>query len=164
MPGSGKTAFARAICERWGFPMTDLDEMVESHCGTSLDELRSLQGEIQFRALERFCLLTALSGEPLVLSTGGGTPAYFDNMNHLIEASAVIYIERSADWVSHQLTLRPRAFLNVDLPPGELTAQLFAQRQFQYERAHLKLHLDFPENERLDAVAEFCRKLAIIAD
>ncbi|MBP9209421.1 MAG: hypothetical protein KBF37_03775 [Saprospiraceae bacterium] len=164
MPGSGKTAFARAIGERWGFAMTDLDELVESQCGTSLGSLSSLYGERQFRALERFCLLNVLSGSPVVLSTGGGTPAHFDNMNHLLGSSAVIYIERNTDWVSRQLVVRPRAFLDHDLSPGDLTAKLFANRQGQYARAHLTLHADCPDHKRLDAVEEFCRKFAIIAD
>lgn len=74
--GSGKSAVGRALAARLGVPFADLDAEVEAAAGSSVGEIFARRGETVFRRLEREALaaLVARPG-PLVVATGGGTPA-----------------------------------------------------------------------------------------
>lgn len=90
--GSGKTTVGRKLAERLGLRHADLDRMIEQEVGPLLPFVQR-EGEEAFRAMEQRHLLQALTEQDVVLSLGGGTPTYFDNMDKLLAAGTVIYID-----------------------------------------------------------------------
>ena len=63
-----------------GLTFIDLDWYIEERFHRSISDLFHERGEDGFRQLERNMLHEAGEFEDVVISTGGGTPCFFDNM------------------------------------------------------------------------------------
>ena len=70
--GAGKSAVARALGERLGGAVADLDAMAEAERGCSVAELFEREGEPAFRRLEGRILEQALAAGAGVIACGGG--------------------------------------------------------------------------------------------
>ena len=70
--GAGKSTVARALGERLGGAVADLDAMAEAERGCSVAELFEREGEPAFRRLEGRILDQALAAGAGVISCGGG--------------------------------------------------------------------------------------------
>ncbi len=79
--GCGKSTVGRLLAKHLNIPFIDLDEYLSSLYGLSIPDLFLKHGEIGFRKLEQKALHELLSTtQTSVLSLGGGTPCYADNM------------------------------------------------------------------------------------
>jgi len=85
--GSGKTTLGKKIASHLHLEFIDMDEYIEQKEGLAISAIFEKEGEAHFRALEHNALKELLSKENVVVSAGGGTPCFFDNMK-LINASA----------------------------------------------------------------------------
>ncbi|GGG24431.1 shikimate kinase [Christiangramia forsetii] len=85
--GSGKSHIGKRLAEKINQKFMDFDAEIEKMENASISEIFQKKGEIYFRKLERKILkeLTDID-EDAVISLGGGTPCYGDNME-LIKAS-----------------------------------------------------------------------------
>ena len=75
--GAGKTSIGRRLAARLGMPFHDADAEIELAAGRSIPEIFARYGEQSFRDGERRVIRRLLSGEPIVLATGGG--AFMDD-------------------------------------------------------------------------------------
>ena len=79
--GSGKTSIGKKISKILNVNFFDLDELIEKKYNKSVKNIFDDFGEIQFRKKEKEVLEKIMSKKKLfVLSLGGGTPCYFDNI------------------------------------------------------------------------------------
>ncbi|NCU32781.1 MAG: shikimate kinase [Candidatus Moranbacteria bacterium] len=90
--GSGKTTVGRVLSRRLGFDFLDTDKEVEKLAGMSLRNLFKTSGETAFRELEQQVLHTTSKLEKTVISTGGGTPCFYDNMDFIKQNGVSIYL------------------------------------------------------------------------
>ena len=85
--GSGKSHIGKLLAERIEQDFIDFDEEIEKMEKSSISEIFQKKGEIYFRKLERKVLENILDRDKeAVISLGGGTPCYGNNME-LIKAS-----------------------------------------------------------------------------
>jgi len=95
--GSGKSTIGRLMAQNLGVSFIDLDQLIERESGLSVTDLFAQKGVIYFRKLEQSLLKQVLlQNSSYVLSTGGGTPSYGDNMSLILSAADhVVYLQMS---------------------------------------------------------------------
>lgn len=93
--GSGKTTLGEAIAHLKNIPFIDLDSHIAESEKLSVQEIFSSKGEIYFRKKETLYLKELLQKEEdFILSLGGGTPCFGNNMALIKEATSLsIYLK-----------------------------------------------------------------------
>ncbi len=91
--GSGKSTVGPELAARLQVPFIDLDSEIEAQTGYTITETILNKGELFFRKLEREKLQEVLQRERFVLSTGGGTPCYYDNIDLINKHSISVYLQ-----------------------------------------------------------------------
>ena len=138
--GSGKTTIGKELSDTLNFKFVDLDEFIEFVYKKPVSEIFSHEGEIKFRKYEREALMEILnSSDDLILSLGGGTPAYYDNMDFINKHSNSFYLRLTpSDLVKRLMEekiSRPLlAHLSDEELPEFIAKHLFERRNF-YEKA-----------------------------
>ncbi len=104
MPGSGKTTIGQKLAEKLSIPFFDLDEIIEEKTGSTIDEIFSREGEEFFRKLESKYLEEVINNySSFVLSTGGGTPCFHQNMELIKKSGISVYLDVSAEELNRRL-------------------------------------------------------------
>ena len=81
--GAGKTTVGKALSRELGIPFYDLDWYIESRMRKTVPQIFAQKGEEGFRIIEHNMLHEVAEFEDVVISCGGGTPCFFDNMEYL---------------------------------------------------------------------------------
>ena len=143
--GCGKSSLGRKVAARLGVRLVDTDREVEQGEGASVNEIFGYAGEEYFRRCERMVLDAVIdSGEPCVVSTGGGLPLWQDNMARMNGAGMTVYIRRTAEQIASRLSPYGRAKRPKlrGLSDGELVDFMrrdMAGREARYAEAQLVL-------------------------
>ncbi|MBF0597892.1 shikimate kinase [Faecalibacter rhinopitheci] len=90
--GSGKSTTGKDLAKTLGYEFIDLDQFIEQKYNLEITDIFSKYGEIGFRKREREALHEVLQQTNLVLSLGGGTPVYYDNMDFINKNSESIFL------------------------------------------------------------------------
>lgn len=93
--GCGKSTLGKKIARLLHYRFIDLDKYIETRTGQRIAALFESIGEEGFRNVERECILSLLEEKHVVISTGGGTPCYFNTMDSLLDAGCCVYIQMS---------------------------------------------------------------------
>jgi shikimate kinase len=141
--GSGKTTAGKKLASLLGWSFIDLDKRIEEYAGKTIPEIFSQSGEDYFRIIETQLLRNLKMCTKTVISTGGGTPCYIDNMDYMIETGLTIYLKLTPaelkGRLSHSKGKRP---LIKDLDQNELTSfikEKLAVREKWYERSDITM-------------------------
>ena len=103
--GCGKSSLGRKIAKRANMHFVDMDSMIEEREGASVSDIFRYEGEEYFRGKERELIEeTALASDDVVVSTGGGVPAWRDNMQRMNEIGVVVYLRRTAEQIASRLS------------------------------------------------------------
>ena len=90
--GCGKTTLGKKLANILKYQFIDLDSCIEENEARTISQIFQEDGEDYFRNLERVYLHRLIEKEDVVISTGGGTPCFFDNMDKMNEYGKTIYI------------------------------------------------------------------------
>lgn len=101
--GCGKTTLGRKLAARLNYTFLDLDHLLEEQAGMSIPEYFSSFGETAFRLAESEILKNTVYPENAVISTGGGLPCFFDNMEWMKAKGTVVYIKLSPKTLASRL-------------------------------------------------------------
>ncbi len=91
--GAGKTTVGKALSKAMGLQFYDLDWYIESRMRKTVAQIFAERGEEGFRLIERNMLHEVAEFEDVILSCGGGTPCFFDNMDYLNGQGETIYLK-----------------------------------------------------------------------
>jgi shikimate kinase len=121
--GSGKTTIGKSLAGRLDFHFIDIDHFIENRHRKTITEIFSDQGEETFRLWENKALKEVSAFENVVVSTGGGTPCFHDNMEIMNQTGFTVYLKVSIEELAKRLDVcknnRP---LLQDKTPQELAA------------------------------------------
>jgi shikimate kinase len=101
--GVGKTTFGKRLAKRLAFPFLDLDHLIEEKTGSSVADYFAAHGEEAFRLLEKETLQHSSFPKDAVISTGGGAPCFFDNMDWMNKNGKTIYIQMPPASIANRL-------------------------------------------------------------
>jgi shikimate kinase len=157
--GCGKSTIGKKLAKKLGFEFIDLDAFVEEQAGTSIEKLFKVSGEDVFRKFERNCLRVISQKTNQVVSTGGGTPCFFDNMNVINSTGMSVYLKMSADTLFSRLkqSKQPRPLVK-DLNDDDLKAFInrkLEERESYYLRSQFKVKA---KDLNVDELANFLKK------
>ncbi|MEM1260337.1 MAG: shikimate kinase [Bacteroidota bacterium] len=83
---SGKSSVGKLLAHKFGYDFIDLDEEISNQMGVDIPTIFSEKGELFFRRKETEVLANVLKqNADMVLSLGGGTPCYGQNMQMVKE-------------------------------------------------------------------------------
>jgi shikimate kinase len=92
LPGSGKSTLAKELSKKLSYPLIDTDEIIIKKEGNTIEEIFEKKGENYFRKLESDTLKEIVKTERAIISTGGGTPCFFDNMEVINQNGLSIFL------------------------------------------------------------------------
>ncbi len=95
--GAGKTTVGKALARELGLTFYDLDWYIEGRMRKTVPQIFAEKGEEGFRKIENAMLHEVAEFEDIVLSCGGGTPCFFDNMEYLNRQGDTVYLKATPD-------------------------------------------------------------------
>ena len=101
--GTGKTHLGKLWAVQHGMSFYDLDHEIEQNAGMTIREMFEKHGEHYFREKEREVLHEFENKDKFILSTGGGTPCFFDNMQWMNKKGITIYLNTSIPILAERL-------------------------------------------------------------
>lgn len=145
--GSGKTAMGRMLARQTNLAFVDLDHYIEQVEELSVPEIFHRYGEGGFRQIESFHLRQVMEHQDqFVLSLGGGTPCFNDNMDYLHGACTSIYLSASpialAERLACSTTKRPLLKGKTGNELLEYVRQSLSQREPFYKQADYELSVE----------------------
>ena len=156
MPGSGKSTFGKELAKEKNLPFFDLDQLIESGENKTIPEIFQAGGEPAFRKLEKKYLKKHIkTNDNYILGTGGGTPAFYKNMERMNKAGITVFLDIPLNEIADRLqkdkqNIRP-LFQGAD--PAELKLllqQRYSEREKFYRQANVVLRCaDFKTLEHI---------------
>lgn len=103
--GCGKSSLGRRLAKRADVRFVDMDSEIEQREGASISDIFRFEGEEYFRRMES-ALIDSLAADPddMVVSTGGGAPAWGDNMQRMNAAGMTVYLRRTPQQIASRLS------------------------------------------------------------
>jgi shikimate kinase len=142
--GSGKTHWGKQVAHRLQLPFFDLDEEVVKAEGQSVTDIFAAFGEEHFRLREKETLERLVEEHgSLVLSCGGGTPCFFNNIDYMKKVGIVVWLNTHVDVLLQRL-LKEKAKrpLIKDIDDDGLRSYIIRklnERRMYYEQADVVL-------------------------
>lgn len=161
--GSGKTTVGHALSHATGLPFYDLDWYIETRMHATVKQIFDRQGEEGFRRIEHNMLHEVAEFEDVIISCGGGTPCFFDNMAYINRQGETVYLKCTPDVLYRHLrmgkTVRP---LLLNKTPEEVRAfigEQLREREPFYSRAKHVVDVTLMDNrEKIKTTVEAIRK------
>ena len=91
--GAGKSTLGKAFARAMGLTFVDLDWYIEERFHKTVSQLFAERGEEDFRELEKRMLHEVAEFEIVVISTGGGTPCFFDYMEYMNSMGDPVFLD-----------------------------------------------------------------------
>ena len=143
--GSGKTHWGKLLSAKLQLPFRDLDSLIVDKEQKSIADVFSEKGEEYFRYLEKETLEELVNREEsFVLSCGGGTPCFFNNIEFMKKSGRVVWLNTSVEVLKNRL-LKERMSrpLIREINDEELKRYIIrklSERKMYYEQADIMVN------------------------
>jgi shikimate kinase len=144
MPGVGKSFWGDKIAKAYSLQFVDLDLYIAEQEQASISALFAKYGENGFREKEQKYLKKIIDNATtdMIVSSGGGTPGFADNMQLMKAAGTVLYLEAGIPYLLNNLknSEEIRPLLNGRRDLGAYLDTLLQKRNNIYRQSHYILH------------------------
>ena len=162
--GAGKTTVGKSLAKQLGLQFYDLDWYIENRMHRTVKQIFDERGEDGFRKIEHNMLHEVAEFENVIISCGGGTPCFFDNMDYMNQQGETIYLKATPEVLYGHLkmgrTVRP---LLLNKTPDEVKAfvrQQRSEREKFYGKAKHILDVNLLDNyEKIKITVAEVKKL-----
>lgn len=142
--GSGKSFWAKKMSKKLSISFVELDRQIEQRAGLTITEIFAHIGEAGFRQLEQELLhehrRNSFNG---IVSCGGGTPCYFDNMSWMKQQGTVVFLKASLQTLEHRMVhLQDRPLVIQHEFQWASLEELYRSRLSYYEQADVVIDID----------------------
>ena len=159
--GSGKTHISKKLSEKIDYKFVDLDAEIIQKNQKSICEIFIEKGEIFFRKQEKEILEQIFDlNEDIILSLGGGTPAYYNNMELINLKSSSIFLRANISTLTQRLLAEKESRPLIAKIPEEDLPEYIAKHLF--ERNHFYNQAEFivnTDNKSAEAIIAEIEKL-----
>lgn len=137
--GAGKTTVGKALSKELGLMFYDLDWYIETRMHKTVAQIFAERGEEGFRIIEKNMLHEVAEFEDVIISCGGGTPCFFDNLEYMNQQGDTIYLQASPEVLAAHLKMgkgvRPLLQGKTEEELHEYIRESLAQREPFYSQA-----------------------------
>lgn len=148
--GAGKTTVGKALARELGLQFYDLDWYIESRMHKTVAQIFEESGEEGFRQIERSMLHEVAEFEDVVVSCGGGTPCFFDNMDYMNTQGETVYLKASPEVLYEHLkmgkTVRPLLLNKTSDEVKVFIKEQLEKRELYYSKAKHTLDVNLMNN------------------
>lgn len=141
--GAGKSSAGIKLARSLNYYFLDLDLLIEQFTEKSIRKIFEESGEEEFRIIERKVLLEHLKDENTVISTGGGTACFFDNMEMMNKMGVTVFLDTPLDFIMERLRKdRQNRPLLSAIPEHELPgfiSRQYEERKKYYSKAQIRI-------------------------
>jgi shikimate kinase len=163
---SGKSTIGPILANTLGWDYVDLDKIIEEETGKSIVKIFEDEGEKYFRDKETEILNKISGSEKKIISLGGGTSVYNDNLQIIRKTGKIVYLKASPEVLFNRLRYKTdRPIFNKEREDGSNENQkvkifkLLEQRTPFYEQADIIINTDeYSLGQIIDLIAKFIRK------
>lgn len=103
LPGSGKSTLGKELSQVLNLKLIDTDAAIITEEGDSIEGIFKKHGEVYFRKAEQKMLHQLASQDQLLISTGGGMPCFFDNIDFMNNKGISIFIDVPVETIHSRL-------------------------------------------------------------
>jgi shikimate kinase len=105
--GSGKSTIGKELAKKINYDFIDLDKFIESNEKLSIQEIFKLYTEAFFRLLEKKYLEKTFEMQNVVVSTGGGTPCFYNGIEKMNSNGITIWLNTPLSVIAQRLYENP---------------------------------------------------------
>ena len=161
--GVGKTTIGKKLARELQMEFIDLDKFISRNEHRSISLIIESDGESCFRQLEKKYLDQIINKPNVLISTGGGTPCFFDNMRRINANGTSVYLKMDEKSIVNRLVegtdSRPLLKGKNRIELQEFVHQHLASRKEFYEMAQIEEDvLNFNSNR----IKELVEKIKLI--
>ncbi len=162
--GSGKTTVGKALAQNLNMTFYDLDWYIENRMHKTVSQLFAEKGEEGFRIIEHNMLHEVAEFEDVIISCGGGTPCFFDNMEYMNQQGDTIFLKATPEVLYGHLkmgkTERPLLKNKSAEEMQTFINEQLTKREPYYKKAKYTLDVNLLDNyEKIKISVERIRKL-----
>lgn len=103
MPGCGKSSLGKELAKELNLTYVDLDKNIQKSEGRKITEIFEEEGEEYFRLKEQESLHQSIKSDNQIISTGGGAPCFFDNMDVIKSHGISIYLNVPVEAIAKRM-------------------------------------------------------------
>ncbi len=162
--GSGKTTVGRQLALSLGLSFYDLDWYIEMRFRRTIEQIFKEKGEEGFRTIEFNMLREVAEFEDIVLSCGGGTPCFGDNMDYINSKGETIYLQAAPEVLAAHLRMgkvvRPLIQGKNDEELLQYIRQSLAEREPYYLQSKHTLDVSLLDNhDKIKTTVKLLREI-----
>ena len=101
--GSGKTSVGKQLARMMNYKFFDTDALIEEREGKTIEQLFEMNGETYFRNCESKIITEFFEMKDAVISCGGGTPCFNNNMALMNQHGITVYLKMEPEALKHRL-------------------------------------------------------------